>query len=55
MPRRKPKSNPAPLPIADIEEANAQRRLAKMLEKSGYQSKSLEKMAGQRKQIIQDE
>ncbi len=36
------------MPINEIEEINAQNRLAKMLKKSGYQSKFLEKLADKR-------
>ena len=48
MSKKKPK--PAPMPVSEIEEINAQNRLAKMLKKSGYQSKSLDRLAGKRKE-----
>ena len=34
------------LPIAEVEENNAQDRIAKMLKKSGYTSRFLQKLAG---------
>ncbi len=46
MPKKK---SATALPIADIEAINAQNRLAKMMDKSGYQSKMLDKLAGKRK------
>jgi hypothetical protein len=46
MPKKK---SATALPIADIEAINAQNRLAKMMERSGYQSKMLDKLAGKRK------
>jgi len=46
MPKKKPK--PAPMPINEVEEVNAQNRLAKMLKQSGCQSKFLEKLADKR-------
>jgi hypothetical protein len=46
MSKKKPK--PAPMPINEVEEINAQNRLAKMLKQSGYQSKFLEKLADKR-------
>jgi hypothetical protein len=46
MPKKK---SATALPIADVEAINAQNRLAKMMEKSGYQSKMLDKLAGKRK------
>jgi len=52
---RKDKPKPANLPIADVEEANAQNRLAKMMEKSGYQSRALDGLAGKRKPEIAPE
>ena len=46
MTKKKPK--PAPMPVSEVEEINAQNRLAKMLKESGYQSKFLEKLADKR-------
>jgi len=48
MSKKKPK--PAPMPINEVEEINAQNRLAKMLRESGYQSKPLDRLAGKRKE-----
>ncbi len=38
------------MPINEVEEINAQNRLAKMLKQSGYQSKSLDRLAGKREE-----
>jgi hypothetical protein len=50
MPHRPRKPKVELLPITDVEENNAQDRIAKMLKKSGYTSRFLEKLAGKHAQ-----